>query len=189
LSDKSDAILLAVAVILIVALLFLIQGKNVEIDQLRAEIDRNRRLNRDVRQRLKDLLLSSQDIDPQVAQELMQISALLEIKQETKAILSLAKIIEKLLKQLYKDDPELLSKTKNPSFADYLQYAKDKNVISAEDFHLISVLRIIRNEEAHELNVKKDQSRTAAAFVAGFSFVLTLSRLVRGKFGFARPAS
>lgn len=187
--NKSDTILLAVAIILIVALLFLVQGQDAEIDQLRAEIDRNRRLNQDVRQRLKDLLLSSQDIDPQVAQELMQISALLEIKQETKAILSLAKIIENLLKQLYKDDPELLAKTKSPGFADYLQYAKDKNVISAEDFHLISVLRIIRNEEAHELNVKKDQSRIAAAFVAGIAFVLTLSSLLRRKLGFAPTVS
>ncbi|MCW5896346.1 MAG: hypothetical protein KIT50_12160 [Bacteroidetes bacterium] len=187
-TDKSSTILLAVAAVVIVALLFLNQKKTKEIKKLRTEIDQNRQLKQDVRQRLKDLLESNKDIDPQVAEELMQISALIEIKQETKALLSLAKIIEKLLKQLYKDDPEVLAKSNNPSFADYLEHAKQKKVISVEDFHLISVLRLIRNQEAHELNVKKEQSRIAAAFVAGMAFVLTLTRLLRKRVGAAATA-
>lgn len=180
-SGKDSSLLLLVAFLVIAALLLMNQKKGKEIKELKERIDQDQKLTQDIRRRLLDLIENYQDIDPAVVQELMNISALLEIKQDTKALFGLAKIIERLLKQLYQDDPELLAKKRTPSFSDYLQHALNKKVISNEDFHLISVLRIIRNEEAHEINVHKEQSRVMAAFVAGTSFVLVLSRLVRNK--------
>ncbi len=187
-STKASTVLWIAAGFVILALLYLVQRKTSDIKELKSQIDQNKELTEDVRQRLLDLLQSNRDIDPQVAQELTQICGLLEIHQDTKAILSLAKIIEKLLRQLYQDDPEFLAKKKTPSFADYLEHARDKNVISTEDYHLISVLRLIRNEEAHELAVKKERSRIVAVLIAGIAFVLTLSRLLRKKLGVVAPS-
>jgi uncharacterized membrane protein YhiD involved in acid resistance len=186
-STKGSTILWVAAGFVILVLLLLLERKNKDIKKLQAEIDVNKQLTKGVRQRLVDMLQTNQEIDPQVAQELTQISALLEIQQETKAVLSLAKIIEQLLKRLYQDDPELLAKKKNPTFSDYLDHALEKKAISTEDYHLVSVLRLIRNEEAHELSVKKDPSRLAAAFVAGIAFILTLHRLLKNKIGVAQP--
>ncbi len=180
-SGKDTSLMLLVAFLVIAALLLMNQKMGKEIKQLKERIDQDQKLTKDIRRRLLELIQNNQDIDPAVVQELMNISALLEIKQDTKALFGLAKIIERLLKELYQDDPDLQAQKKNLSFSDYLQHALDKNVISKEDFHLISVLRIIRNEEAHEINVHKEQSRVMAAFVAGTSFVLVLSRLIRNK--------
>jgi len=175
--------LLAVAALVIVILFFINQKKNKEIKQLKSKIDKDLQLTRDVRRRLLELVEINKEIDSEVASELTNISALLEIKQDTKALSSLAKIIEKLLKQLYKYDTNFHLRYKRATFADYLEYAKEKGVISSEDFHLISVLRLIRNEEAHELNVQKEQSKITAAFVTGIAFVLTLTKMLRKNVG------
>jgi len=178
--------------LLILWLLYQLQQKTSKITELMKEIQENKYINEDVKKRLKELVQSNRDLDPDVANELLQISALIEIKQESKAIAGLAKIIENLLKRLYKDDPEFkeritqLKKT-TPSFSDYIDYAKDKNVISPEDYHLVSVLRLIRNEESHELNVVKDPSHIIASFFAGIAVIITLTKLIRQRFGVQRP--
>jgi len=174
--------------LLILWLLYQLQQKTSKITELMKEIQENKYINEDVKKRLKELVQSNRDLDPDVANELLQISALIEIKQESKAIAGLAKIIENLLKRLYQDDPEFkdritrLKKT-TPSFSDYIDYAKDKNVISPEDYHLVSVLRLIRNEESHELNVVKDPSHIIASFFAGIAVIITLTKLIRQRFG------
>lgn len=88
------------------------------------------------------------------------------------------------MKELYKGDDGVkqiaLSKNrKKPIFDDYLEYAKTKGVISTEDYHLIAVMKIIRNEEAHELAVKKEKSKLLTSFLVGFTTVLALWKHVR----------
>jgi hypothetical protein len=108
----------------------------------------------------------------------------LEIKQDNSAVLKLAKIIERLLRELYEKTPEIkgiakVNNRKSPVFADYLELAKNKGIITSEDLHLLSVMKIIRNEEAHELDVKKEKSRMLAAFICGIGFILCLCRLLK----------
>ena len=180
--DSKDSTFLLIVSFLVIAVLLIVSRKDKqEIKELRQHIDNDKRLTEDVRRRLIGLVEDNQDIDPAVAQEIMSISALVEIKQDTKALFGLAKVIERLLKELYSDDPEFLSRKDHSSFASYLDHATAKGVVSKEDFHLISLLRLIRNEEAHELNVKKEQSKIMAAFVAGTALVIVLSRLVHKK--------
>lgn len=180
-NEKTSKILLAVGTIVIVSLLFLNQKKNNEIKDLREFIDNERQLNQEIKKRLLELLENNKDIDPEIVNELTSIASLLEIKQETKALLSLAKIIEKLLKELYKKDQAFKEKYKRPTFSDYLEFAKINRIISADDFHLLEVLRLIRNQEAHELNVKKEHSKIAASFITGIAFVLTLTDIIKEK--------
>ena len=193
-NDNFLKMLGVVAGLLILWLLYDRQQKASKISELMAEIQDNKYITEDIKRRLKDLVTNNRDLDPDVANELLQISALIEIKQETKAIAGLAKVIENLLKRLYDNDPEFKDKLarmnkSTPAFADYIEHAKDKNVISPEDYHLISVLRLIRNEESHELNVIKEHSRITASFIAGMALILTLTNLIRQRFGSARPVA
>jgi len=156
------------------------------ITNLKKEIDSNENLTNEIKKQLKLLLQNNKDIDPKVANELAQIVALLEIKQELTAIVKLSKIIENLLKEMFKDDiqlNELAQKNghKTPSFADYLEHAKNKNLINNEEFHLLSVMKIIRNKEAHEVQPQKEKTRIVAAFVAGVTLALSLCRMLKKK--------
>jgi flagellar biosynthesis chaperone FliJ len=160
--------------------------KNKEISELKNEIDKNQNLTEEIKHQLKALIQNNEEIDPKIANELSQIVSLLEIKQDTTAILKLAKIIENLLKELYNDDTEFkefakAKGRKSPVFADYIEHAKNKNVLSNEDFHLLSILKIIRNEEAHDLGIKKEKSRIIAVFISGLSLVLGLCKLLNKK--------
>lgn len=183
---KFGAVVAAAAGILIIWLLYENNKKNKKIKELQEEIDENQNLNKEIRERLTALIQNNKEVDPKVANELGHIVALLEIKQDTSAVLKLAKIIENLLKELYSKDNDLkeLAKKngrKSASFADYLEFAKIKKVISLEDYHLLSILKIIRNEEAHELDIHKEKSRVFAAFISGLGLVLGLCRLLNRK--------
>jgi len=171
--------LLIIASIIIAFLVFRDQKRKTEIKTLKSQLDDLKEINFQVRQRLKVLMDSETDVDPAVAKELQSIHALLEIKEPTKAALALAKIIETLLKQLYSSDEAFQKSKSRLTFADYLKHALDQRIISEEDYHLVSVLRVIRNQEAHELDLKKEPSRIVAAFVAGFAFAFALMKLVR----------
>ena len=48
--------------------------------------------------------------------------------------------------------------------------AKVKGVITGEDFHLVSILKIIRNQESYD--------NISAAVIAGFAIVMSLCLLV-----------
>jgi len=174
-SDKTDTVLLATAALLLVLLIFLYYKKEHELQELRSQLDANQQITDEVRKRLRELIDSGLDVDSPVVQELLQIIPLLEIKQESKAILALAKIIENLLRELYRDDVSFHSKfnkrSNGPNLYEYLEHARGQEIISMQDYHLLSILRLIRNEEAHELDVEKEGSRIAAALLAGISFV------------------
>jgi hypothetical protein len=92
----------------------------------------------------------------------------------------MAKVIENLLKKIYKNDAgfKVRMGKKRPTFEDYLNYANEHKLISKEDFHHISIIKIYRNEEAHELDVKKEKSKVFSSMMSGFSIISTLCGIV-----------
>jgi hypothetical protein len=173
-----------VAAFVIAWLLIDKENKAEEIDDLKQKIQERDDLDEQIKNKLKHLVETTPDLDPKIEAELKSIAELIAIKQETKALAALAKIIENLLKELYKKETgvkELAKKQgrSKPEFADYLEFAKVKGIITSEDFHLVSVLRIIRNEESHQLDIKKEKINISAAFIAGFAMVMSLYPLVR----------
>jgi len=152
-----------IALIIIGLLIYANLEKAEEIEKLKETLKSNDLISETVKAQLLELLDKHPHIDEDVKEELRQDAMLIGIQQETKAILNLAKIVENLLKKLFKDDmlfKAYLKENKKgkPVFADYLDFAKESKVIPTEDYHLISVLKTIRNEEAHELNVVKDKT-------------------------------
>jgi hypothetical protein len=145
----------------------------------------NQALTNEIKLKLEELIEKYPDIDENISGELSQIAELLKIQQASKAALALAKVIENLLKKLYANDSSFLESLgkKKPTFHEYLQYALTNGDINKEDFHLVSALKQIRNEEAHDLNVKKERSKLAACVLAGIGMTITLYELVRNKLG------
>lgn len=185
-NSKFDTIWAVVAGIIIFFLLIDNEKKKRQIIILKKEIQDNENLSLEIKKKLTELVQNNPEIDPKIAGELGQIVALLEIKQNTTAVFKLAKIIENLLKELFIDDEELKKLSakngrKVAVFADYLEYAKTKKILSVEDYHLLSILKIIRNEEAHELDIKKEKSKIIAVFISGINLVLGLCRLLNKK--------
>ena len=185
-NSNFGAIIAITAGIIIVWLFIENDKKNNKIRKLQKEINDNENLTNEIKKRLIDLIKNNKEIDPKIANELKQIVELLKIKQESTAIMKLAKIIEKLLKTLYKGDLVLkeLAKTKGrktPAFADYLEHANNLKIITKEDYHLLSIMKIIRNEEAHELDIKKEKSRIIASFISGIGLILRLFNLIKEK--------
>lgn len=186
---KNNKLVIGIGVVVGIIILWLLienSNKDKKIAELQKEIDENENINEEIKKRLTELIQNNHEIAPQIANELGQIAALLEIKQDTTAVFKLAKIIENLLKQLYKGNAKLkeIAKKygrKTPVFNDYLEHAKDENVITTEDWHLLSVMKIIRNEEAHEVDVKKDRTRILASFISGMGIILGLCRMLKKK--------
>lgn len=167
-------------------LLFDKQKLKLKLLELQSEIDENNNLNTEIKKRLKDLVANNSDVDSEISNELSQIAALIEIKQETKAILSMVKIVENLLHKIYSEDGRLnqlalKNGRKRPAFMDFLELALNDRIISKEDYHLVSVAKIIRDEEAHDLNVEKEKSRILSSFISCIALVLSLCRIVKTK--------
>ena len=181
---KIHPVLLLAAGLIILFLAIDAHDKKNRIAALQREIGRQQALGMKVRKMLHDLVEENKTVDPALSNELTQILTLLSIKYDATALMKLAKIIENLLTDLYGKDPELKAKVKADNrrkvlFADYLEHAKANGVINKEDFHLIALLKELRNEEAHENGVVKEVTRAAAALVAGISVVISLCKLLK----------
>jgi hypothetical protein len=173
-----------VAVTALIAFLLIDNNnKSNKIEELKRTIEENEDLTLELKQKLNELIEKNKSIDPSVASELSQILALLEIKQDTTAVLKLAKIIETLLKKLYNKDEKLIELAKSygrktPSFSDYLEHCKNEKILTQEDFHLLSVLKIVRNEEAHEIDIRKEKSKLISSLICGVGLILGLTKII-----------
>ncbi len=146
--------------------------------ELFEQINQRDELTEEIKKQLKDLIEKYKFIDEDVTNELISVASLIDMKQDTKAIASLTKVIENLLKKVYATDSNLRRKLpKNqdsPRLVDYLRHAKDENLIEEEEFEFASGLRKIRNQEAHELNINKGRNWVASAFLTGISIILKI---------------
>ena len=146
--------------------------------ELFEQISQRDELTEEVKKQLKDLIEKYKFIDEDVSNELISVASLIDMKQETKAIASLTKVIENLLKKIYSTDSKLMRKLprnqRTPRLVDYLKHAKDEKLIEEEEFKFASGLRKIRNQEAHELNVNKGRNWVTSAFLTGISIILKI---------------
>lgn len=64
-----------------------------------------------------------------------------------------------------------------------LELVQTDKAITKEDYHLISVAKIVRDEEAHQLDVEKEKTKILSSFIAAIGIILSLCRLVKNKMG------
>lgn len=145
-------------------------------------IENNNQLEEEVKKNLTKLVDKYKGIDNKVSNELKAAMSLIDAQQPTKAAFSLAKIVENLLCEKYALDGEFKEfvktnnngKKKTPVFNDYLEYAKNQNHIGPEEYHFAKGLKEIRNQEGHDLDVKKNESWMATAIFTGIGLIMKL---------------
>ena len=107
-------------------------------EELFEQINQRDELTEEVKKQLKELIEKYKFIDQDVTNELISVASLIEMKQETKAISTLTKVIENLLKKIYADDEKLKRKlprnVKAPRLVDVLQHAKEEKLLEDEEF-------------------------------------------------------
>lgn len=185
-SNKNVGVTITISALIAVVIWLLVQKtKDEKIkNKLQDALNSQNLLTETIRAKLLVLLEQNPHIDESVKAELTDIAALLSLQQEASAILKLAKIIENLLKKLFKHDPEFKGWYKNkggkrsPDFAHFLDFAYDKKMVSKEDYHNISALKSLRNQEAHEMNIAKDKTKLVGFFIAGLIITVELYNLV-----------
>jgi len=156
------------------------------LSTLKGIIENNDQLEGEVKKKLTNLIDTYKGIDSKVSNELTAAMALIEAKQPTKAAFSLAKIVENLLEEKYSQNGEFKEfiknknngKKRNPVFNDYLEYAKDQKLIEQDEFHFTKGLKEIRNQEGHELDVKKHENWIATAFFTGIGLIMKLGETI-----------
>lgn len=183
-NTKFNEILFIIGGFLLALLIIDNANKSRENQALRKRIKESENLSGEIKRQLEELINSNKDVSPEILQELAQIVKLLEINQDTTAILKLAKIIENLLERLYSKTTEFKSYIKEkghskPVFQDYLDFAKKEKVVTSEDYHLLAIMKSIRNEEAHSLSIRKEKFSVLAAFIAGIRYVIQFTRLIK----------
>lgn len=152
----------------------MLENLHSEVQQI---VENNKDIPDDAKEKLKALVMEYQDIDENIVKELSSVSALIEAKQSSKAILSLAKILENVFKRIFKDDKEI---KKNARFVTLIEHAHKKNLIDKEEYHYLSAIRMYRNQEAHEVGVSKDEKVTMGSMFLCFSIISKMSRFLRG---------
>lgn len=151
--------------------------------KLQQTIEESKDIPIEVKKQLEDLIERYHNVDNDVREELLKVSSLIEIKEYTKAIGVLTKIIENLLKEKYSNDAlfkEKMGKKAFPALKDYLDYAKENKLISSKDFHFANGLREIRNEDAHDLNPQNSKLLTSSAFLHAVDLILKISSKIIG---------
>lgn len=157
-----------------------VQNEFLKMQQeINLDIIEKNELTDEIKEQLKKLVDEYKGINEDITTELLRVSAFIDIKAELKAIETLVKIIENLLKELYSENEEFSTKYKRPRLVDYIEFAKSENKISKDEFHFINGLREIRNEEAHELNVQKEKNWIISAFLTSISVIVKLGTMIK----------
>ena len=194
---KKDHLLIGGGVIFIILLIWL----SMELDEKKRLNEENEALKKDrlklireylkiakeipteIKAQLEKLVLEYEDLDNKVAKELLDVLNLIEQKMETKAIASLAKIIENLLKDKFApemlkgkftDKTEFEMKKKRIKFFKIVEFAKSENFLSEHEYNLTNLLRDFRNKESHELSVELGKNWRTIAFLTGIEIVFKI---------------
>jgi hypothetical protein len=137
----------------------------------------------EIKNQLLKLVTEYKDIDPDVSQELMNTLLLIENNHQSKAIATLAKIIENLLRDKfaeeilhgkYNSDIEFKSKKKRLNFKNIIEFAKNVEFLTEHEFNLLNILREFRDKESHELNIKIGKNWQTIAFLTGIEIVFKI---------------
>lgn len=183
----------AVAAILI-ALYFYFQSqgekkkrKITEEDNLKLILDsihQNNNLTNEVQRQLEKLVDKFKTINPKISNEIAQALQLIQIGQIENAIEDLAKIIENLLKEHYKEDDNYktwLGKRK-ADFQSRLEFCKHEKKINKVEFSFFIAVKTIRNEEDHELDMNLPDYLNASGLIIGIGGIFKLASMVYPNF-------
>lgn len=195
-SKKISPALLSIAAVAGIVILWLInlnQKKDRTIKEMKRHNDdileflrSSSTIDNETKQQLEQLIETYEVQDSGVCSELINIMGLLTSGYSTNAVLSLVKVIEKLLKEKYCALPDFSDfmkemyngKKKSPVLHDYIEFGKKQEDLTQEEYHFMKGLKSIRNQEAHEVgvgmkiasNIIKSAASIGVGLIVKFSF-------------------
>ena len=162
------------------------EKRELEADNLKLiydSINKNPNFSDEVKHQLEKLVVKFKTINPKISNEIAQALQLIQIGQIENAIEDLAKIIENLLKEHYKEDNNFktwLGK-KKADFQSRLEFCKHEKKINKVEFSFFVAVKTIRNEEDHELDVNLPNYLNASGLIIGIGGIIKVASLVYPK--------
>lgn len=114
-----------------------------------------------------------------VAIELESVIKLIENGEYEKAVMSITKIIENILKDKFAKDENFQIHLKNENgkkrkavFNEFIEYAKSIKILTKAECQFALGLKELRNEEAHELAVKREVNFNLGSILTAMELVI-----------------
>lgn len=137
---------------------------------LRETLLNRKSVNPDILSQIDRLITYFQNKRPAISKELTDILLQIQNAQEIKAIRDLAKIIENLLKDKYKNEPRF-HKSKTITLKPLIDFAKETMFFNDKIYHSACILHQFRNEESHELAVQDSDNMKLSALLGGLEII------------------
>lgn len=128
--------------------------------------------NPDILKELEKLKELTVNLDREIHLAIDKVISLINDGHYEVAIRDLGKIIENILKAKVKED---VSFKKKHSLKNYLEHALECKWIKTHEHGFAELIRIIRNEDSHELNAKIEPHQFGLAVFAGIEIIYKLS--------------
>jgi len=129
--------------------------------------------------RIELLINQREQIPAEIISELVLILSLINSGHYETAVGHLAKIIENQLKLKHTSSLDQMTK-KRLTFHDYVEWARDRKILSKEEIHFTFALKEIRNQAFHQLDVNKDPLLNASSIMIGIGIILKLNEKPKG---------
>lgn len=136
-------------------------------------------LSQVVKDQLLDLISNYEIKNKKVADELKAIVNLIEIGEYEKSIMAITKIIEVILRNKFSKQPEFKKRLikedgrkRRAVFNDYIEHAQEFKLLTKSEYRYAVVLKDYRNEEAHELAVKRTLNYNVSSILTGIELII-----------------
>jgi|GEM_PF-3181962 len=156
-------------------------SKKLEIDNLKliqTVLNQDSQVPKEIKEQLQELFVRYELKNLKIAKEITSIIKLIEGNQYEKAVMSIAKVIENLLKLKLTNHSELKKiavkkdgNTRKPVFADYIKCAFNTNLFDEDDFQYAELLRKNRNKEAHEVGNENIKNYNLSSILTGITLI------------------
>lgn len=138
------------------------------LDLLQQVMETKEKVTPDVIKELDDLKEKAKTLDTLVHVELSSVIQQVNTGHNEKAVKDLAKIIENVLKMKAQKEAEFKDQ---PTLNNLIKFASVKQWLPAEDVAVAHSLRNLRNEESHDLAVKKPLHEMGFLLFAGIKLI------------------
>ena len=134
-------------------------------------------LDESVKSELKKLIDNNQYLDDDIREELISAKVLMDVKQDSKAIFALVKIIENLFEKIFQNNEKFNWKFNRKQVLDnYIEYANEIKLIDKNEYHFLKGIKEIRNKEGHKSGIKLPKLLSASSVLLGLQLIFKLSK-------------
>jgi hypothetical protein len=140
---------------------------------LKDNLESKKAISPEIKNQINKLIEFYRSTHPSVSEELTEILTQIQSGQEIKAIRDLAKIIENLLREKYRNEPKF-SGLKRITLKPLIEYAREVHFLNEKLYHSACILCQFRNQESHELAVKDTDNMKLTALLAGLEIIFLI---------------